>query len=72
VRSGSRCARLVWRRDGIDCVLNILTHDLWLFFEIMPRVLGNAPARAPSSRKFLPHEKVARSLGPKLGAERDF
>ena len=48
------CAGLVWRRDGIDGVLKILTHDLWLFGEIMPRVLagcllsgyrGNSTAR---------------------------
>ena len=34
------CAALVWRRDGIDGVLNILTHDLLLFGEILPRVLA--------------------------------
>ena len=34
------CATLVWRRDGIDGVLGILTHDLWLFGEILPRVLA--------------------------------
>jgi hypothetical protein len=43
-------AALVWRRDGIDGVLNILTHDLWLFGEIIPRVLAGS-CSAPSSPK---------------------
>ncbi|MEP6840012.1 MAG: permease, partial [Bradyrhizobium sp.] len=33
-------ATLVWRRDGIDGVLEILTHDLALFGGILPRVLA--------------------------------
>ena len=33
-------AALVWRRDGIDGVLKILTHDLSLFGGILPRVLA--------------------------------
>jgi len=33
-------AVLVWRRDGIDGVLEILTHDVSLFGGIMPRVLA--------------------------------
>ena len=43
-------ATLVWRRDGIDGVLKILTHDLWLFGEIMPRVLAGACSAASSPR----------------------
>ena len=34
------CAALVWRRDGIDGVLEILTHDVTLFVGILPRVLA--------------------------------
>jgi hypothetical protein len=47
-------ATLVYRRDGIDGVLEILTHDLALF--------GGA-----FIAEILPHEKVSRSLGPKSG-----
>src|SRR6476646_612046 len=60
------CATLVWRRDGIDGVLNILTHDLWLFGEIMPRVLAGCLLGAFIA-EILPHEKVSRSLGPQSG-----
>jgi hypothetical protein len=44
-------AALVWRRDGIDGVLEILTHDVSLFGGILPRVLAGC-LLAPSSRKF--------------------
>ena len=52
------CAALVWRRDGIDGVLNILTHDLLLFGEILPRVLagcllGGVHRGNPAARKSL-------------------
>lgn len=60
------CAALVWRRDGIDGVLNILTHDLWLFGEILPRVLAGCLLGAFIA-EILPHEKVSRSLGPNSG-----
>src|SRR5437879_12819626 len=33
-------ATLVWRRDGIDGVLKVLTHDLWLFGDVVPGVLA--------------------------------
>ncbi len=56
-------AMLVWRRDGIDGVARkILTHDLWLFGEIMPRVLAGCLLGAFIA-EILPHEKVSRSLG---------
>jgi uncharacterized membrane protein YraQ (UPF0718 family) len=60
------CAALVWRRDGIDGVLSILTHDAWLFGEIMPRVLAGCLLGAFIA-EILPHEKVSRSLGPESG-----
>jgi hypothetical protein len=43
-------ATLVWRRDGIDGVLEILTHDLTLFGGILPRVLAGC-CLAHSSRR---------------------
>ena len=57
---------LVWRRDGIDGVLEILFHDLWLFGGILPRVLAGCLLGAFIA-EILPHEKVSRSLGPKSG-----
>jgi uncharacterized membrane protein YraQ (UPF0718 family) len=59
-------ATLVWRRDGIDGVLKILTHDLWLFGEIMPRVLAGC-LLGGFIAEILPHDKVSRSLGPQSG-----
>ncbi len=52
-------ATLVWRRDGIDGVLEILTHDL-------SRVLAGCLLGAFIT-EILPHEKVSRSLGPNSG-----
>ena len=60
------CAGLVWRRDGIDGVLKILTHDLWLFGEIMPRVLAGC-LLGGFIAEILPHDKVSRALGPSSG-----
>lgn len=59
-------AALVWRRDGTDGVLEILTHDLSLFSGILPRVLAGCLLGAFIS-EILPHEKVSRALGPKSG-----
>ena len=56
-RAGLRCAGLVWRRDGIDGVLKILTHDLWLFGEIIPRVLAGC-LLGGFIAEILPHDKV--------------
>jgi uncharacterized membrane protein YraQ (UPF0718 family) len=59
-------AALVWRRDGIDGVLEILTHDVRLFGGILPRVLAGCLLGAFVA-EILPHDKVSRSLGPKSG-----
>jgi uncharacterized membrane protein YraQ (UPF0718 family) len=59
-------ATLVWRRDGIDGVLEILIHDLALFGGILPRVFAGCLLGAFIA-EILPHEKVSRSLGPKSG-----
>jgi uncharacterized membrane protein YraQ (UPF0718 family) len=59
-------ATLVWRRDGIDGVLEILFHDLTLFGGILPRVLAGCLLGAFIA-EILPHEKVSRALGPKSG-----
>ena len=58
-------AALVYRRDGIDGV-EILTRDLALFGGILPRVLAGCLLGAFIA-EILPHEKVARSLGPESG-----
>ena len=59
-------AALVYRRDGIDGVVEILTRDLALFGGILPRVLAGCLLGAFIA-EILPHEKVARSLGPESG-----
>jgi len=60
-------ATLVWRRDGIDGVLEILTHDLTLFGGILPRVLAGC-CLARSSRDLAP-EKGVGSAGAEFRAE---
>jgi uncharacterized membrane protein YraQ (UPF0718 family) len=57
---------LVWRRDGTSGVVEILSGDLWLFGEILPRVLAGCLLGAFIT-EILPHEKVSRSLGPESG-----
>src|SRR5439155_12731656 len=59
-------ATLVYRRDGIDGVLEILSHDLTLFGGILPRVLAGCLLGAFIA-EILPHDKVSRSLGPNSG-----
>ena len=60
------CAALVYRRDGMSGVQEILTHDLTLFGGILPRVLAGCLLGALIA-EILPHEQVSRSLGPKSG-----
>ncbi len=59
-------AVLVWRRDGISGVREILAHDVGLFGGILPRVFAGCLLGALVA-EILPHEKVSRSLGPKSG-----
>ena len=59
-------ALLVFRRDGIGGVTAILTDDLALFGGILPRVLAGCLLGAFIT-EILPHDKVARSLGPRSG-----
>jgi uncharacterized membrane protein YraQ (UPF0718 family) len=59
-------AALVYRRDGIDGVTEILRHDLGLFGGILPRVLAGCWLGGFIA-EILPHEKVSRSLGPNSG-----
>ena len=62
-------AALVWRRDGIQGVTEILTHDVTLFGGILPRVLAGCLLGAFIA-EILPHDKVSRSLGPDSGLKR--
>jgi uncharacterized membrane protein YraQ (UPF0718 family) len=59
-------AALVWRRDGMQGVTEILTHDVTLFGGILPRVLAGCLLGAFIA-EILPHDKVSRSLGPDSG-----
>ena len=60
------CVVLVWRRDGMHGVTEILYGDLALFGGILPRVLAGCLLGAFIT-EILPHEKVSRSLGPESG-----
>jgi uncharacterized membrane protein YraQ (UPF0718 family) len=57
---------LVWRRDGVQGVTEILYGDLALFGEILPRVLAGCLLGAFIA-EILPHEKISRALGPESG-----
>jgi uncharacterized membrane protein YraQ (UPF0718 family) len=57
---------LVWRRDGMHGVTEILYGDVALFGGILPRVLAGCLLGAFIT-EILPHEKVSRSLGPESG-----
>jgi uncharacterized membrane protein YraQ (UPF0718 family) len=59
-------AALVYRRDGLDGALGILTQDLIFFGGILPRVLAGCLLGAFIT-EILPHEKVSRSLRPSSG-----
>src|SRR5258708_36358407 len=59
-------AALVYRRDGIKGVNEILTSDLSLFCSILPRVLAGCLLGTCIAER-LPHQKVSRSLGPQSG-----
>jgi len=59
-------ATLVYRRDGMDGVLEILNHDLWLFGGILPRVLAGCTLGAFVA-EMLPQEKVSAALGANSG-----
>src|SRR4051794_17730846 len=59
-------AGLVYRRDGMEGVTEILTHDLALFGGIVPRVLAGCLLGAFVA-EILPHQKISRSLGPSSG-----
>ena len=60
------CVVLVWRRNGMHGVTEILYGDLALFGGILPRVLAGCLLGAFIT-EILPHEKVSRSLGPQSG-----
>lgn len=57
---------LVWRRDGVNGVTEILLSDLELFAGILPRVLAGCLLGAFIA-EILPHEKISRTLGPESG-----
>jgi len=57
---------LVYRRDGLAGVVDIVANDLSLFGGILPRVLAGCLLGAFIA-EILPHDKVSRSLGPASG-----
>jgi uncharacterized membrane protein YraQ (UPF0718 family) len=60
------CVALVYRRDGLDGVVGVLSQDVALLGGILPRVLAGCLLGAFIA-EILPHEKVSRSLGPESG-----
>jgi len=59
-------AVLVYRRDGVNGLTEILSHDMSLFGGILPRVLAGCLLGAFIAA-ILPHDKVSKSLGPDSG-----
>jgi len=57
---------LVWRRDGTQGVITIFMSDVWLFAEILPRVLAGC-LLGGFIAAVLPHDRVSKSLGPQSG-----
>ncbi len=59
-------AVLVYRRDGVTGLTEILSHDVSLFGGILPRVLAGCLLGAFIA-EILPHDRVSKSLGPESG-----
>jgi uncharacterized membrane protein YraQ (UPF0718 family) len=59
-------ATLVYRRDGLDGLTSIFTHDVELFGGILPRMLAGCTLGAFVS-EMLPQDKVSRALGANSG-----
>ncbi len=59
-------ATLVYRRDGLEGVTGIFSHDVELFGGILPRMLAGCTLGAFVS-EMLPQDKVSRALGANSG-----
>jgi uncharacterized membrane protein YraQ (UPF0718 family) len=59
-------ATLVYRRDGLDGLTSIFSHDVELFGGILPRMLAGCTLGAFVS-EMLPQDKVSRALGANSG-----
>lgn len=59
-------ATLVYRRDGLEGLTSIFSHDVELFGGILPRMLAGCTLGAFVS-EMLPQDKVSRALGANSG-----
>jgi uncharacterized membrane protein YraQ (UPF0718 family) len=57
---------VVWRRDGVGVVRHIFTEDLWLFVEIVPKVIAGTLI-GELVRRLVPREVIVRWLGEGSG-----
>jgi uncharacterized membrane protein YraQ (UPF0718 family) len=56
----------VWSRDGLDIVRHIFIEDLWLFAEILPKVIAGTLI-GELIRRLVPREVIVRWLGEGSG-----
>lgn len=57
---------IVWQRDGLDVVRHVLVDDLWLFAEILPKVIAGTLI-GELIRRLVPREIIVRWLGAGSG-----
>lgn len=57
---------LVWRRDGVEVVRSIFIDDIWLFAEILPKVIAGTLI-GELVRRLVPREVIVKWLGEGSG-----
>lgn len=60
------CAGIVYLRDGPGRMWSVLTHDSWIFVEILPRILAGSLVGGFIAY-VIPRERVSRTLGRESG-----
>lgn len=60
------CAAIVYLRDGQARVWSVLTHDSWIFVEILPRILAGSLIGGFIAY-VIPRERVSKTLGSESG-----
>ena len=57
---------IVWHREGSDVVRHVFMDDVWLFFEILPKVIAGTLI-GELIRRLVPREVIVRWLGEGSG-----